>query len=381
MALKLLDSKITEEAALQDVSERRVRGVRLGGLLFCAGAVLSALGTLTLDTAPPLWVFAVMASGFLTGIAVIAIAWERLPSIWLQLLPALATLQITACVLGIGADGSAYSWLYLIVVVTVSYAFRNRALVAAHLGLVLGCLALPLADSAIATSDSVRNLVTSGPTLILTAVLVTYFRERLEAGKAAYQELSRLDPLTGVGNYRTFYERLRYEISRHQRHERRFAVMLLDLNGFKQVNETFGHLEGDRLLQQVGQVLANTVRDEDSVARQGGDEFSVLAPETTWGEVVSLAGRLRTALATVTVSDRVLTTSIGWAIYPENGETIEELLAHADAELRENKFHSSARQPERIAPMPADARVLPGSPAVHQARPARTAQAGRAGAH
>jgi diguanylate cyclase (GGDEF)-like protein len=349
MTLKLLDSNITEDAALRDDSEPRVRGARLGGLLFCAGAVLSALGTLTLDTAPPLWVYAVMAFGFLTGIAVIAIPWERVPAIWLQLLPALATLQITACVLGIGADGSAYSWLYLIVVVTVAYTFRNRALIAAHVGLVLGCLALPLADSAVSSSESVRNLVTSVPTLILTAVLVTYFRERLEAGKAAYQELSRIDPLTGVGNYRTFYERLHYEIARHQRHHRRFAVMLLDLNGFKQVNESFGHLEGDRLLQQVGQVLAGTVRDEDSVARQGGDEFSVLAPETTWGEVVALAGRLRAALATVTAGDRVLTTSIGWAIYPENGGTIEELLAHADAELRENKFHSSARQPEQIA--------------------------------
>jgi diguanylate cyclase (GGDEF)-like protein len=360
MALKLLDSKI-EEVTLQDVSELRVRGARLGGLLFCAGALLSALGTLTLDTAPPMWVFAVMALGFLTGIAVIAIAWERLPAICLQLLPAVATLQITASVLGIGADGSAYSWLYLVVVVTVAYAFRNRGLIAAHLGLVLGCLALPLADAAIASSDSVRNLVTSGPTLIFTAVLVTYFRERLEAGKAAYQELSRLDPLTGVGNYRTFYERLGYEISRHQRHQRRFAVMLLDLNSFKQVNETFGHLEGDRLLQQVGQVLVSTVRDEDSVARQGGDEFSVLAPETTWGEVVALAGRLRAALATVTAGDRVLTTSIGWAVYPENGETIEELLAHADAELRDNKFHSSARQPERIASASPATQALLGS--------------------
>ena len=147
--------------------------------------------------------------------------------------------------------------------------------------------------------------------------------------------------------------------------------MLLDLNGFKQVNETFGHLEGDRLLQEVGQALARTVRDEDSVARQGGDEFSVLAPETTWGEVVALAARLRGALATVAVDDRVLSTSIGWAIYPENGETIEELLAYADAELRDNKFHSSARQPDdgRVLPPPTPA---PGRTPCHGAgRPRR----------
>jgi diguanylate cyclase (GGDEF)-like protein len=352
MALELLDSKITEGISLQDVSEDGPRGGRLGGLLFCVGAVLSALGVLTLEVAPPTWVFVVIALGFLTGVACLAIDWNRIPAPWRKVVPAIGTIEITACVWGMGADGHVYSWLYLIVVVIVAYAFHSRALIAAHLGLVLGCLAVLLADPANASSDSLRNLLASGPTLVLTAVLVTYFRERLEAGKAAYQELSRRDPLTGVGNYRTLYERLEYEIARHQRHERRFAVLLLDLNGFKQVNETFGHLEGDRLLQEVGRVLAGTIRDEDSIARQGGDEFSVLAPETTWGEVVALAARIRAALATVVVEDRVLSTSIGWAIYPENGTTIEELLAYADAQLRENKFHSSARQPERFVRAP-----------------------------
>jgi diguanylate cyclase (GGDEF)-like protein len=377
MTLKLLDSKITEDDALQNVSGFQLRGGRFGGLLFCAGAVLSALGTLTFDAAPPTWVFAVISLGLLTGIACLLIAWERIPSFWLQIVPAIATAEITAVVWGMGADGRAYSWLYLIVVVTLAYSVRSRAVIAAHMGLVLGCLAAPLADPAIASSDSLRDLLASGPTLILTAVLVTYFRERLEAGKAAYQELSEQDPLTGLGNYRTFYGRLEYEIVRHERHQRRFAVMLLDLNGFKQVNDTFGHLEGDRLLREVGKALAATVRDEDSVARQGGDEFSVLAPETTWGEVVTLATRIRAALAGVVADDRVISTSIGWAIYPENGTTIEELLAHADAELRDNKFHSSARQPaaarkpSRFLPAPADDGALAAKRAV--------AQAGRAG--
>ena len=152
--------------------------------------------------------------------------------------------------------------------------------------------------------------------------------------------------------------------------------MLLDLNGFKQVNDTFGHLEGDRLLREVGKVLAATVRDEDSVARQGGDEFSVLAPETTWGEVVALAGRIRGALADVVVGDRVISTSIGWAIYPQNGETIEELLAHADAELRNNKFYSAAHQPAPVR----HSSPFVAPPADEAALAAKAmAQAGRAG--
>jgi diguanylate cyclase (GGDEF)-like protein len=248
--------------------------------------------------------------------------------------------------------------------------------IAAYMAAVLVCLAAPLANPAIASSDALRDLLASGPILILTGALVTYFRERLEAGKAAYQKLSERDPLTGLGNYRTFYERLEYEIVRHQRHQRRFAVMLLDLNGFKQVNDTFGHLEGDRVLRDVGKALAATVRDEDSVARQGGDEFSVLAPETTWGEVVALAARIRDALAGVMANDRVISTSIGWAIYPENGETIEELLAHADAELRNNKFYSAGhqpaapRRPARFVAPPVDEAALAAK---------ATAQAGRVG--
>jgi diguanylate cyclase (GGDEF)-like protein len=378
MTLELLDSKITEDNSrqLHRVSEFRLRGGRLGGLLFCAGALLTALGTLTFDAAPPIWVYAVISFALLTGAACLSIDWQRIPAPWLDLVPAVATAQITAIVWGMGADGRAYSWLYLIVVITVAYSVRRRALIAGHMALVLVCLAAPLANSAIASSDALRDLLASGPTLILTGALVTYFRERLEAGKAAYQKLSERDPLTGLGNYRTFYERLEYEIVRHQRHQRRFAVMLLDLNGFKQVNDTFGHLEGDRLLREVGKVLAATVRDEDSVARQGGDEFSVLAPETTWGEVVALAARIRTALANVVADDRVISTSIGWAIYPQNGETIEELLAHADVELRNNKFYSAAHQPAPVHhPSPFVAR-----PADEAALAAKAmAQAGRAG--
>jgi diguanylate cyclase (GGDEF)-like protein len=374
MAPTLLDSKITDETALRDArGGAPTRGGWLSGVLFCAAALLLALGTLTFDTAPPAWVYAVIALGALTGGTCFLAPWDRIAPVWLHAVPVLAVFELTAVVWGMGSNGMSYSWLYLIVVVTVAYAFKRRAVIAGHLGVVLACLAIPLADPSIGSGDSFRNLMVSGPTLLIAAVLVTYFRERLEAGKQAYRELSRTDPLTGVGNYRTFYERLEYEIARHQRHRRRFAVMLLDLNGFKQVNDTYGHLEGDRVLTEIGQVLALTVRDEDSVARQGGDEFSVLAPETTWGEVVTLAARIRAALAEVSAGDRIMSTSIGWAIYPENGGTIEELLAHADLQLRENKHHSPERQPESSSATPiGDAR------AVGHAR--TIAQAGRASA-
>jgi diguanylate cyclase (GGDEF)-like protein len=215
------------------------------------------------------------------------------------------------------------------------------------------CLAAPIADPFIGTDDALRNLLVSVPSLIAAVAIVTYFRERLEAGRRAYQELARLDPLTGVGNYRTLYERLEYEIARHERHGRRFAVLLLDLDGFKEVNETYGHLEGDRVLREVGRVLSRTVRDQDTVARQGGDELSVLAPETAGDEVPALARRLQQALATLTVGERALTATAGWAIYPEDGETTEALLASADAAL----LASKAGAPPGAAPARGPARL------------------------
>src|SRR5439155_18850019 len=194
-----------------------------------------------------------------------------------------------------------YAWLYVLVAVIVAYTFRRRAVIAAYLALMAVGSALPLRDPGTNRADLLLDLLVSVPSLVIVTALVAHFREHLEARRDAYVRLARLDPLTGVGNYRALHERLDYEIARHERHGRRLAVMLLDLNRFKDVNETYGHLEGDRVLREIGAVLSGTVRDQDTVARQGGDEFSVLAPETSTVEVMTLASRLADALATIPV--------------------------------------------------------------------------------
>jgi diguanylate cyclase (GGDEF)-like protein len=318
--------------AEKDGSRRRGLG-RLAGLLFCFGALLSVPGVLALDAGPPAWVYVLIGLGFLGGIGCFLVPWERLSPQWFHLVPVIATLVVTAGVWGSETLGILSSWLYMLIAIVVAYSFSSRAVVGAHVTLISLCLAAPLADPFIGTDDALRNVLVTIPSLVAAVAIVTYFRERLEAGKREYQELARLDPLTGVGNYRTLYERLEYEIARHDRHGRRFAVVLLDLDGFKEVNETYGHLEGDRVLREVGRVLATTVRDQDTVARQGGDELSVLAPETAGHEVPALAGRLQDALAGVTIGGRSLTATAGWAIYPEDGETPRALLGAADAAL------------------------------------------------
>jgi diguanylate cyclase (GGDEF)-like protein len=344
--------------AAGDEARQRSLG-RLAGLLFCFGALLSVPSALTLDPGPPAWVYVLIALAFLAGIACFLVPWDRIAPEWFHLVPVVATLAVTAGVWGSQVQGSLSSWLYMLIGIMVAYSFSSRRVVGAYVLLISLCLAAPIADPLIGTDDALRNLVVSVPSLILAVAIVTYFRERLEAGKRAYQELARLDPLTGVGNYRTLYERLEYEIARHERHGRRFAVVLLDLDGFKEVNETYGHLEGDRVLREVGRVLSGTVRDQDTVARQGGDELSVLAPETAGDEVPALARRLQQALATVVVGGRALTASAGWAIYPQDGQTTEALLASADAALLGSKPGAVAGAMAQTARGPGRLRALP----------------------
>ena len=106
---------------------------------------------------------------------------------------------------------------------------------------------------------------------------------------------------------------------------------MLDLDGFKTVNDRFGHAAGDEVLREVARQLQRTVRDQDTVVRQGGDEFCVLAPETGWREAERLAERLGYAVARAVGGLEGITASIGFAVFPDEGATAETLLSRADA--------------------------------------------------
>jgi diguanylate cyclase (GGDEF)-like protein len=180
---------------------------------------------------------------------------------------------------------------------------------------------------------SIRTIV-AVPVLFAVAAVVAYLREGLEEGKELLAQQARTDPLTGVANVRLRDERLEYEIARHRRVGRELAVLVLDLDRFKDVNDTEGHPAGDRLLRDVAAVLTATVRSGDTVARPGGDEFCVIAPETTRGEAQRLAERIEAALATLTAVGRPLSASVGVALFPADGLTAEDVIDRADTDQR-----------------------------------------------
>jgi diguanylate cyclase (GGDEF)-like protein len=193
---------------------------------------------------------------------------------------------------------------------------------------------------------------------LATAVLRAH---RAESEAAEWRTRSEHDPLTGVGNYRKLHERLHAATARDPE---RFALLTLDVDRFKEINEAHGHLEGDRLLQEVGRVLVENVRGTDIVARQGGDEFSVLVPDSTEEGATMLAARIEEALATIAAADRKpVRASIGVAMYPEDGATPDDLLEKADLDLRITKERRRAAS----VPVPDAGSVTAWTPTPSQA--------------
>jgi len=146
------------------------------------------------------------------------------------------------------------------------------------------------------------------------------------------RRLSVSDPLTGLGNYRRLLDALNIEVERSRRSGRPFSILLLDLDGLKQINDRFGHLVGSRALCRLGNVLRIHCRAMDTAARYGGDEFALILPEAGREAAGAVAKRICDRLASDGEAPP-LSVSVGAAVFPEDGETIEKLLASADRAL------------------------------------------------
>ena len=161
------------------------------------------------------------------------------------------------------------------------------------------------------------------------------------------------DYLTGLPNARSLFLQLDRELARCKRDSSTLTVMVCDMDGFKQINDRFGHLEGNRVLRLFAQALKETCREYDYVARMGGDEFVVVAPGLPAGrccqemrsdsrELARLAGR-------EVCGEDLLSLSVGQAFYPDDGHDAEELLAEADRRMYRGE--TAATFPQEPAPV------------------------------
>jgi diguanylate cyclase (GGDEF)-like protein len=328
-----------------DRAAHRLLCGRLAGLLFLVGSLATIPVHQLWDPAPPPRVYAITALGVLSGALCLVLPWDRIGERWFRAIPAIAAIEVAITMWGLGVQSEAFVWFLVFVVIWTAYALEDRRVIAANIALAVIVAWYPVVLSEPGDrSNEIGETLIAVPILLVAAGVVVFLRERLLSAAAALGEQARSDALTGVGNYRLLDERMDYELTRHRRNGKPLSLLVLDLDGFKEVNDTLGHPVGDQLLRQVGEVLRSTVRDQDTVARPGGDEFCILAPETDADEARSLADRIRTGLATVVANGLPVSASLGLATFPTDATSSELLLAQADLELRQDKAASRGRR-------------------------------------
>jgi len=192
--------------------------------------------------------------------------------------------------------------------------------------------------------------------VVAAGMILVLLEEQLEHNKY----LALHDELTGLPNRRLFLDRLGFALERARRTHAKAALLVVDLDRFKEVNDTLGHHAGDLLLQQVGKIFLGRVRTSDTVARTGGDEFSVILENAASGESAhqvaqTLSANLNEPL-TIEGKNVWVGASIGVAIFPDDALDMESLCIAADLRMYDEKNGtrgaSRRRQPSRIPPQP-----------------------------
>jgi diguanylate cyclase (GGDEF)-like protein len=294
---------------------------------------------------------AVAFSAFLIGV------YDRLPIWFLRLAPAMGTVLVGLVVCFAGAPASAaYAMYFSWVVIAAGCFFSVRATIV-HGIFALAVFALALEITGASNLIGLQLVMTAGSTAVAAGVMCGLARQ-LRGVMSGLEDAARTDPLTGVPNRRALAEAFERELARSRRTKRPVGLVVLDLDHFKRHNDAHGHPSGDSALQRCTYILMQETRGIDTVARIGGEEFAVIAPEADTEGARATAERLRRALEREFAAESpALTVSCGVASSPANGLDRKGLLAAADRAL----YDAKARGRNRVevcaagAPLPSPA--------------------------
>ncbi|MDH3346749.1 MAG: diguanylate cyclase [Desulfobulbaceae bacterium] len=177
-----------------------------------------------------------------------------------------------------------------------------------------------------------------------------WMANELQKTQEKLHSLATSDPLTGLSNHRNFFQTLEKELDRSQRYQHKLSVLMMDMNDFKIINDTMGHLAGDHVLKNVGKMLQQYTRKSDLVCRYGGDEFSILLPETQYEEALEFSKRLSEHIKNHSIkipeqeNSINISISIGVATFPQHGADHMKLMSAADKALYEVKRTKNNKQ-------------------------------------
>jgi diguanylate cyclase (GGDEF)-like protein len=303
--------------------------------LFGAGATLAVVTLPTSTSTSPIGIL-ISETGYALAavvlLAILMVNFSRLPLWTFQFTLASGTGLISLVIYSSGDPTSPYTMFYLWIVLYAFYFFKVYQ-AAAQLAVVALSYGAVLYFKEAVVAPGTRWLITMG-TLAVAATLIALLRNRVDGLVARLTETARTDALTGLLNRRGFDESFDAELERARRSGQPLGVVLLDLDHFKAVNDSFGHDMGDDALERVGALVRGTKRRIDTAARFGGEEFALLLPYNDAHGCHVVSERIREQVREAFSEDVYhLTVSLGIASFPTDGSTCADLLRAADRAL------------------------------------------------
>lgn len=307
--------------------------------MMLAGAALAAISVALPPRAAGSDIIVLALGALAAVLGVTLIRWrERIPEWLLGLAIAAGTVLITVATAEGGvARGTADNEMLYVFACVLAFSFLRFGHAIAQLAFVAAAYAILLISEGGAVGDAITRWLISMAALLVAGVFVYRLRRDREVLVAELSQRARHDPLTGILNRAALEERAALELARARRDDAPISLLALDVDGFKELNDSRGHPAGDLVLRRIAATLSRETRQVDAIARVGGDEFAVLLPGASTDDAIVVAQRLRDA------GDGAAPLSIGVASgSPEDGH-FETLWARADAAMYEAKRSGGGR--------------------------------------